>query len=187
MCDEGDLKQKNTLIILLALNGIMFAIELIAGWLSHSAGLMADGLDMLADAVVYGLGIYAVGRAIEAKNRAARFAGLVELALAFLAFGRVIYQIHQNLMPEAQPMVLISILALVVNVTCLVLLRDKQNDGAHMRASYIFSANDVLANLGVILAGALVATFGSAVPDWIIGLSIVFLALSGAIRIMRLS
>lgn len=186
MRSAEELKQHRTLLILLLLNAGMFFIEIIVGWINNSAGLMADGLDMLADAAVYGLGIYAVGRTTATKNRAANFAGFVELSLAMLAFARVTYQIRQNLMPEAQPMILIAILALAVNVICLMLLRDQQDHGAHMKASYIFSANDVLANLGVIVAGFLVAALNSPVPDWIVGFLIGILAVSGAIRIMRL-
>jgi Co/Zn/Cd efflux system component len=89
-------------------------------------------------------------------------------------------------MPEAQPMILIALLALAVNVTCLLLLRSEQDKGSHMKASYIFSANDVLANLGLIIAGVLVAQLNSPIPDWIIGFLIGVLAVSGAIRIMRL-
>lgn len=186
MLTQEETKQKNKLLLLLALNASMFFIEMVAGWINNSAGLMADGLDMLADAVVYGLAVYAVGRTIISKNRAAKFAGLVELSLAALAFGRVAYQIRLNLMPEAQPMILIALLALAVNITCLLLLRSEQDKGSHMKASYIFSANDVLANLGLIIAGVLVAQLNSPIPDWIIGFLIGVLAVSGAIRILRL-
>lgn len=89
-------------------------------------------------------------------------------------------------MPEANAMIWVSLLALVVNVTCLYLISKRKNDGAHMRASFIFSANDVLANLGVIVAGVLVAWLNNPTPDWIIGIAISFLLLSGAIRILRL-
>jgi Co/Zn/Cd efflux system component len=179
-------KQQQTLIVLLALNGTMFFVEVIAGWLTNSAGLMADGLDMLADAVVYGLSLYAIGRAITKQNTAAKFAGLVELALATLAFWRVLQLVRLSLLPQAESMVTISILALIVNAACLILLRKQQDDGAHMKASYIFTANDVLANLGVILSGLLVALFSSAIPDLIIGFLIGILAVSGAIRILKI-
>lgn len=179
-------QERTVLIWLLALNGAMFFVELIAGWMAQSAGLIADALDMFADAAVYGVALYAVGKAAHHKLSAAKLAGVVELLLAFGAIWRSGYQIYMGAQPEAIAMIWISAIALAVNVTCLLLISKRKNDGAHMRASYIFSANDVLANLGVILAGILVAWFSSPIPDWIIGLLIGFLVLSGAIRILRL-
>ena len=179
-------KERQVLIWLLVLNGAMFFLEIIMGWLAQSAGLMADALDMFADAAVYGVALYAVGTVASHKLKAAKLAGVVELFLAAGALWRASYQIYVGAQPEANTMIWISVLALAVNVTCLFLISKRKNDGVHMRASYIFSANDVLANLGVIIAGVLVAWFSSPIPDWIIGLLIGFLVLSGAIRILRL-
>jgi Co/Zn/Cd efflux system component len=178
--------ERKVLIWLLALNGLMFVVEIIAGWLAQSAGLLADGLDMFADAAVYAMALYAVGKAAENKLNAARFVGMIELVLAAGAIGRVIYQIYSGAEPEAHTMIWISILALAVNVTCVYLISGRKNDGVHMKASYIFSANDVIANLAVIIAGFFVAWFNSPIPDWVAGIGIGFLVLSGAIRILRL-
>ncbi|HBK44476.1 MULTISPECIES: cation diffusion facilitator family transporter [unclassified Polynucleobacter] len=185
--DKGEAaRERQVLIWLLVFNGAMFFIEIIAGWLAQSAGLIADALDMFADAAVYGVALYAVGKATSNKLKAAKLAGVVELFLAAGAIWRANYQIYTRAEPEANTMIWISVLALAVNVTCLFLISHRKNDGVHMRASYIFSANDVLANLGVIIAGVLVAWFNSPIPDWIIGILIGFLVLSGAIRILRL-
>lgn len=183
---EKTAREHSVLIWLLALNGAMFFVEIITGWLAQSAGLIADALDMFADAAVYGVALYAVGKAAHNKLKAAKLAGVVELFLAAGAIWRASYQIYTGAQPEANTMIWISVLALAVNVTCLFLISKRKNDGVHMRASYIFSANDVLANVGVIVAGILVAWFNSPIPDWIIGLGIGFLVLSGAIRILRL-
>ena len=185
--DKGETaRERQVLIWLLALNGVMFFVEIITGWLAQSAGLMADALDMFADAAVYAVALYAVGKAATDKLSTAKLAGVVELFLAAGAIWRSGYQIYTGAEPEANTMIWISVLALAVNVTCLFLISKRKNDGVHMRASYIFSANDVLANLGVIIAGVLVAWSNSPIPDWIIGLAIGFLVLSGAIRILRL-
>ncbi len=181
-----DAQERKVLIWLLALNGLMFFVEIIAGWIAQSAGLIADALDMFADAAVYMVALYAVGKAARHKLKAAKLAGVVELLLTALAFWRTGYQIYIGAMPEPNAMIWISLLALAVNVTCLYLISKRKNDGVHMQASYIFSANDVLANLGVIVAGVLVVWLNSPYPDWIIGLVIGFLVLSGAIRILRL-
>ena len=83
-------------------------------------------------------------------------------------------------------MVLVSLLALAVNVYCLYRIGQNKNDGVHMKASYIFSANDVIVNLGVIIAGGLVMLTGSNYPDLIIGLVVAMFVLNGARKILSL-
>ncbi len=183
---SSDAHQKKILWILLLLNGAMFFIEGIVGWLDNSAGLMADGVDMLSDAMVYAIALFAVGKAAKYQLNAARFAGLVEIVLALAAFGRVGYQIYYSYYPQAESMIAISVLALAVNLYSLWIIRDKKDEGVHMKASYIFSANDAIANLGVIIAGFLVMYLHSPVPDWVIGTLIGFIVLNGAIRILKL-
>lgn len=181
-----DRREARVLLTLLAINALMFVIELGAGWWAHSAGLIADAMDMFADAAVYGVALYAVGRAAAHKLRAARLAGVLQLLLALGALGETARRIYTGSMPEDVAMIAIALLALVANIACLALVSRHRGGGAHMRASYIFSANDVLANLGVITAGVLVSWSGQAWPDWVIGTLIGVLVLSGAIRILRL-
>jgi len=88
--------------------------------------------------------------------------------------------------PGPPVMMGVALLALVANATCLGLIARHRHGGAHMKASYIFSANDVLANVGVIVAGALVGWTGSRVPDLVVGTAIAFVVLLGAVRILRL-
>ena len=178
--------ESKTLWILLAINFVMFVIEMIAGWLADSAGLIADGADMFADAAVYGTALYAVGRDARHKLSAARLAGVLQLAFALWTLIEVARRVSTGSFPEEIAMIGISLLALAANIACLVLISRHREGGIHMRASYIFSANDVLANLGVILAGVLIAWTGSPIPDWIVGGLIGILVLTGAVRILRL-
>ena len=187
MCDdEAPGVEASTLRVLLAINAALFAVEIVAGWLAQSTGLLADSLDMLADAAVYGLALYAVGRPAALKLRAAHVSGWLQLALAFGAFAEVARRAAFGSEPQPGAMIGVSLVALAANVTCLVLVHRHRHRGAHMEASFIFSANDVLANLGVILAGALVAGTGSPAPDLVIGAAIAGLVLRGALRILRL-
>jgi Co/Zn/Cd efflux system component len=187
MCDDDEPGvEAGTLRVLLALNAAMFAVEAVAGWLAQSTGLLADSLDMLADAAVYGLALHAVGRAPGLKLRAAHASGWLQLALALGAFSEVARRALFGSAPEPPAMIGVSLLALAANVTCLLLVQRHRHQGAHMQASYIFSANDVLANLGVIAAGALVAWTGSPAPDLVIGAAIAALVLRGAVRILGL-
>ena len=181
-----DAAESRTLWLLLAINAVMFVIELIAGWWAGSAGLIADAADMAADAAVYGVALYAVGKAASHKLRAARLSGLLQLLLALAALGETARRMLAGAAPEPVAMIGISLLALAANVACLLLISRHRHAGVHMRASYIFSANDVLANLGVIAAGVLVGWVGQPWPDWLVGGLIGLLVLIGAVRILRL-
>ncbi len=178
--------ETSTLRILLGLNAVLFLVEILAGWLAQSTGLIADSLDMLADAFVYGLSVYAVGHSSREKLRAAHASGVLQAVLAAGVFVDVARRWATGSAPEPPAMIGISALALAANVTCLFLLARHRHGGAHMRASWIFSTNDVLANLGVMAAGALVAATGSRLPDLVIGTFVGALVLLGAVRILRL-
>jgi len=184
--DAGDVAELKVLRMLLGINAAMFVIEVVLGLLAQSAGLLADSLDMFADAAVYSLALYAVGRAAHLKVKAAHIAGSLQLVLALGALFEVGRRFVFGSEPVSALMMGVGVVALVANVTCLVLISRHRDRGAHMTASYIFSANDVLANLGVIVAGALVAWTGSAVPDLVIGGIIGAVVLNGARRILAL-
>ena len=151
------------------------------------SGLLTDSLDMLADAGVYGLSLYVVGRTPAHKLRATWVSGFLQAALAVGALVEVGRRAIWGSEPQPEGMMALALVALVVNAACLALVYRHRNGEVHMKASYIFSANDVLANLGVVVAGALVAVTGSHVPDLIVGLGIGGLVLSGAFRILRLA
>ena len=141
---------------------------------------------MLADAGIYGLALYAVGRHAGHKLRAARLSGWLQVLLALGAMTEVLRRFLFGSEPQAPLMMGIALLALVANVSCLALLARHREGGVHMKASWIFSTNDVLANIGVIIAGALVAWTGSNYPDLVIGALIAMLVLNGARRILQL-
>lgn len=183
---EDDPGEAKTLKTLLAINGVMFVFELVLGLVAQSTGLIADSLDMFADAAVYGVALMAVGAGVARKLKAAHFAGWLQVVLALFALGEVIRRAVFGSEPESALMMGVGLAALVANVTCLLLIAKKKEGGAHMKASYIFSANDVIANTGVIVAGALVAWTGSSVPDLVIGTAIAAVVLNGARRILKL-
>lgn len=183
---DTDGEESATLWRLLMMNATMFIIELAVGLYAQSTGLIADSLDMFADAAVYGLALYAVGRAAHIKVRAAHVAGWLQILLGLMALVEVGRSFFLGSEPRSTLMIGISSLALVVNVASLMMIAKKKHYGAHMKASYIFSANDVIANLGVIVAGVLVAWTGSPYPDLAIGTVITLIVLNGARRILNL-
>lgn len=178
--------QSRVLRWVLGINLAMFVVEFATGWLAESSGLLADSLDMLADAAVYGMSLYAVGRASSFQRRAARASGWLQLVLAFGVLAEVARRAVQGSAPEPHTIMGIAALALAANVICMLALARHRSGGAHMQASWIFTTNDVIANAGVILAGVLVSWTSSSVPDLVVGTLIGLLVLRGAVRILRL-
>jgi Co/Zn/Cd efflux system component len=172
---------------LLAINAAMFVVELVVGIVAQSTGVLADSVDMFADAAVYGLSLYGVGQVVARQQRAARASGVVQLVLALGVLIEVARRAIWGSEPLGPVMAAIAIVGLIANVSCTALLSRHRTGGVHMQASWIFSTNDVLANLGVLLAGGLVWATGSAIPDLVIGTLVALLVMSGAVRILRLS
>lgn len=179
--------ESNVLKILLAINAFMFAAEITFGFIAQSTGLIADAMDMLADAVVYGLSLYAVGKASSLQRKAARMSGYLQMALALFALIEVLRRFIFGSDPEPAYMIFVSLVALVANLSCLALISKHREGGVHMRASWIFSTNDVLANIGVIVAGVLVNFLHSTWPDLMIGAIITIIVGRGALSILKIS
>jgi len=177
-------EQKKILIILLLINGSMFVLELVLGLLAESTALIADALDMLADAAVYTLSLYAVGRNEWHKVSAARISGFFQIVLGLGVLLEVVRRFISGSTPEPLFMIGLGVLALIANSICLALIAKHRDGEIHMRASWIFSRNDVIANLGVILAGVLVATTGSNLSDLLIGAVIAAVVVLGGRRIL---
>ena len=179
--------QLKLLWTVLLINFGFFLIEIVAGLFSGSMGLVADSLDMLADAFVYGLSLWAVGSTITRKKKVARLSGYFQLSLAFLGIFEVIRRfIGFEEMPDYRIMIGVSILALIANAICLYLLQKSKSNEAHMKASMIFTSNDVIINSGVILAGVLVLLTQSKYPDLIVGAIVFFIVIRGSVRILKL-
>lgn len=177
--------QRRALWWVLGINAAMFVIELVAGLVAQSTGLVADSLDMLADASIYAIALLAAGN-VASQRRAARMSGWLQLALAGLVLVEVVRRAASGSEPVEALMVGVGLLALAANLACVAILSRHRRGGAHMRASWIFTTNDALANIGVIVAGVLVAVTGSALPDLVIGAAIAALVASGAWRILRM-
>lgn len=180
--------EKKTLIIVLLINAVFFVIEMTFGWISNSMGLVADSLDMLADASVYGLSLYAVGKAISKKKFIAKLSGYFQITLAGFGFTEVLRRfLGFEEIPDYQTMMIVAAFAFFANVICLYLLQKQKSTDAHMRASMIFTSNDIIINLGVIAAGFLVNLLSSNKPDLIIGSIVFIIVVRGAYRILQLS
>lgn len=177
--------ERRTLRILLTINAGMFIVEVFAGWRGESTGLLADSLDMLADASVYGTALYAAGRSRRLQAGAAAASGVTQIILGLGVLVQVILRLVRGSDPVSALMMAVGALALAANVSCLMLIAKHRKGGIHMRASWIFSTNDVIANAGVIVSGALVMVLGSRLPDLIIGAIISAVVLRGGTKILQ--
>jgi Co/Zn/Cd efflux system component len=179
--------QRNLLWTVFFINFGFFVVEIGAGFISQSIGLVADSLDMLADSIVYGLSLFALGGTIVLKKRIATVSGFFQILLALLGFIEVIRRfIGFEALPDFKTMIIISLLALVGNAICLSLLQRSKSQEAHMKASMIFTSNDVIINIGVIIAALLVNWLSSNKPDLIVGAIVFVLVMQGALRILKL-
>lgn len=180
--------QTKLLWVVLLINFGFFLIEIIAGLISGSMGLVADSLDMLADAFVYGLSLWAVGSFIQRKQKVAAWSGYLQLLLALIGLVEVVRRFFgTNAFPDYRTMIVVSVFALLANAICLYLLQKSKSNEAHMKASMIFTSNDIIINAGVIVAGLLVLFTNSKYPDLIIGSFVFLIVLRGASRILKLS
>ncbi|MEM7485726.1 MAG: cation diffusion facilitator family transporter [Bacteroidota bacterium] len=180
--------QKKLLWAVLGINFAFFLIEITTGIISKSMGLIADSLDMLADSFVYGISLFAVGGTLTRKKRIAKLAGYFQITLALIGFVEVLRRFFgEEKLPAFSTMIIVSIFALIANGICLYILqKSKSKEEAHMKASMIFTSNDVIINLGVIIAGLLVNWLESSKPDLIVGTVVFALVLQGAFRILKL-
>lgn len=181
-------QQRKLLWAVLLINFAFFVLEAITGFVSKSMGLLADGLDMLADSFVYAISLMAVGATVITKKRVARIAGYFQMVLAVVGFAEVLRRFFfVQEVPDYRLMTIISLLALMGNAASLILLqRSKNKEEAHMKASMIFTSNDVIINIGVIAAGGLVFWLNSKYPDLIVGSIVFVLVVQGAVRILKL-
>jgi Co/Zn/Cd efflux system component len=164
--------ERKRLRVALWLNAAMFVIGMVAGVWARSTGLMADALDMLADASAYGLGLMAVSRGATFKVRAAWWSGSVLLVLGIGILVEVAAKAVVGTAPQACIMIAFSMLSLLVNVSVLRMLAPFRTGEAHLRATWLFTRADVIANIGVLLAGALILVTHIGMLDLVAGILI---------------
>lgn len=181
-------RERRALLLAFGINVAFFFGEFVAGVLARSLGLVADALDMGADASVYALSLFAVGRSATRKRRLAATSGYLQLGLAIVGLAAVVRRFLVDAEPpDVSTMVVMSLLALAGNVATIVALHRVRSSEAHIQASWIFTANDIKVNLLVIVAAAAVAVTDSAAPDLITGAVIFVIVANGARRILAIS
>jgi len=177
-------RERYTLIIVLAINASMFLAEFSAGLVGGSTALLADSLDMLADALVYALGLFALGRAMHWRSRAALSSGVMQMLLGLGVAVEAIWKMVASGLPDVATMGLFGVLALLANTVCFLLLSRFRDGDINLRATWICSRNDMLGNIGVLIAAGLVAWFDSRIPDLVTGLLIAVFVMRSAWRVI---
>ncbi|MDO8350647.1 MAG: cation transporter [Gallionella sp.] len=178
-------RQSSTLKIVLGVNAVMFIVELTAGLIGNSVSLVADSLDMLGDALVYGFSLYVVARSSTMKARVALLKGAVMAAFGLFVLGQAIYRIVFPQLPVFEMIGAIGLLALAANSLCFYLLWRHRADDINMNSVWLCSRNDIIANISVLFAAAGVWLTHSGWPDILVGLALAALFLHSAWLVLR--
>jgi len=180
-------RQSATLKIVLAINAVMFVVELASGLGARSTALMSDALDNLGDALTYGASLYAVPRGDRANARVALLKGALILMAGLFVLGQVIYRIAMPAQPIFEWMGAVSLLALAGNGACLALLWKHRAEDVNMSSVWECSRNDIASNLAVLCAAGGVWLLGSRWPDIVVGALLALLFLRSALRVLRMA
>jgi Co/Zn/Cd efflux system component len=178
-------RQRRVLKQVLWINAAMFLGEFVTGLLAHSTALLADSVDMLGDAIAYGFSLYVVSRGALWQARAALLKGCIMAAFGIGVLVEVVLKVARGLVPSADVIGGVGVIVLMANVICLALLARHKGDDINMGSAWVCSRNDVVANVGVLIAAGVVALTGSAWPDIAMGLLIAALFGSSAVSVIR--
>lgn len=178
-------RQISTLRIVFGINTAMFVAELVTGMLAGSVSLVADSLDMLGDALAYGLSLYVVRRSARWKARSALVKGAIMAAFGLAALGQAAYKVRFPNPPSFEAMGLMGLAALAANAVCLGLLWRHRSDDINMDSVWTCSRNDIVANVSVLIAAGCVWFWRAGWPDIAIGAALAVFVLRSAFRVLR--
>ena len=178
-------RQSKILWIALGINLGMFVLELTFGLLSGSTALLADSLDMLGDALVYGFTLYVVGRSDRWKAGAALIKGVVMAGFGTMILIQICFSLLFPELPDFRMMGSIGLIALVANGTCLLLLTRHRGDDLNMRSTWLCSRNDIIANVGLLAAAAGVFVSGSPLPDLFVALVVTAVFIKSSVYVIQ--
>ena len=170
---------------MLAINAVMFAVEIGAGIASGSAALLADSLDFLGDAGNYAISLFVVGMALSARSRASLFKALTMAVFGMWVIGVAAFNVYTGVTPHAYTMGIVGISALLANAASFGLLWRFRDGDSNMRSAWICTRNDVLGNLAVMLAALGVFGTGTAWPDILVAAIMGALAIQGAVAVTQ--
>jgi Co/Zn/Cd efflux system component len=175
---------RRVLIIVLMLNAMMFVLEFGAGLVARSAALMADSVDMLGDAMVFGISLYALKRSLRWRAGSALIKGGFILLMGVGVLAEIVAKIVWGTQPVPSIMLTFGAMALIANLSCLALLWPYRRHDVNLASTFECARNDVVANLGVLAAAGLVSLTDSAWPDAVVGAAIALMFLRSSLRVI---
>lgn len=183
--DASDKAERRTLKQVLGINMFQVALAGTVGFIANSTGLLGAALDNLADSAVYIISLYAVGKGVVAQSRTAKVSGVLLIILGLMLLGEVVRRFVTEAEPIGWAMIITAIVNAASNLVAMRLLQSQSEKGVHIKASIIFTGNDMLVNLGIVLSGVAVMIFNSPLPDLLISLVVVGVVLQGGSRILK--
>lgn len=177
--------QRKMLRMALTLNAAMFVIGTLLGYWAQSTGVLADALDMLTDAIAYGLALQAASRGAAFKRHSAQYSGLVLLLLGAGIAAQALWRWYAGSQPVGPAMMAYAVVSFAVNVYVLAKLTRFRHDGVHLSASYLCTRADVLANIAVFVCGGVIVVTGAHWVDLLVGFAIALYVFKEAGEILR--
>ena len=175
---------RRVLVVVLMLNAMMFLLEFAAGLYAQSASLMADSVDMLGDALVYAISLYALDRSLRWRAGSALLKGGFILVLGLGVVVQIVVKILWGVPPASGIMLVFGGMALAANLSCLALLWPYRKHDVNLASTFECSRNDVVANVGVLVAAGLVSMSSSAWPDIVVAAAIAFMFFRSSFRVI---
>lgn len=176
---------KRRLWLVIALNAVMFLVEMTAGHVAQSQALQADALDFLGDSLTYGISLAVIGTSVQVRTNAAIAKGISLLLMGIWVLSSTVYRVFYVGVPEAQIMGAVGLLALLTNLASVLLLVRYKDGDANVRSVWLCSRNDAIGNVAVVFAALGVWGTSSGWPDLIVAMIMACLFLSSAYQIMR--
>lgn len=176
---------KRRLWIVIAINAVMFGVEMVAGQLAGSQALQADALDFLGDSLTYGISLAVIGASINVRTSAALAKGISLLLMGAWVFGSTLYRVFYIGVPEAEIMGIIGFMALSANLASVLILVPYKDGDANVRSVWLCSRNDAIGNVAVMIAALGVWGTSTGWPDLIVAAIMASLFLSSSVQIIR--
>jgi Co/Zn/Cd efflux system component len=171
--------------IALAVNAIMFGVEVATGLRAASVSLLADAIDFFGDAANYALTLSVLSLGQQWRARAALLKAVSMLVFGALVMAKALWAIRSGGAPEPVTMGVVGALALAANLGVAMLLYAFREGDANMRGVWLCTRNDAIGNIAVMLAALGVFGTGSAWPDLGVALVMSALAVAAGWSVMR--
>lgn len=176
---------KRRLWVVIALNAVMFVVEIIAGSIAGSQALWADSLDFLADTLTYGISLAVIGMPIRVRSNVALLKGISLSVMGVWVLASTVYQVFVLNVPAAPVMASVAMAALAANALSVLLLVKYKDGDANVRSVWLCSRNDMIGNIAVAAAAFGVWKSDTAWPDLAVAGLMSALFLSSSFRILQ--